>query len=87
MRSAGTVRLPSRAFAVAPESVSNESIVPVMRLNVTLPTVPNDVPSSHMTGSPTHSTQSSQLTPSALHAALSVASGTLRMTMRPSTMS
>ena len=86
-RSAGIVRLPNSALAVAPESVSNVSTIPVMRLKVTLPTMPSEVPSSVMTGSPTHSTQSSQLTPSALHAARSVASGTLRMAMRPSTMS
>ena len=38
--SAGMVRLPSRAFDVAPLSVSKQSTVPVRRLNVTLPTMP-----------------------------------------------
>ena len=79
--------MPSSTLAVAPASVSNESTAPVRRLNVTLPTWPYAWPSSVMTGRPSHSTQESQSTPSALHAARSVASGTSRITMRPSTKS
>lgn len=86
-RLAGISRLPKSALAVAPLSVVTESTTPVLRSNVTEPTTPSASPSSVMTGSPTHSTQASQSTPSALQAARLVAAGSLLTTMRPSSIS
>ena len=83
-RLAGISRLPSSALAVAPLSVPIDSIAPVVRLKDTDPTTPSVSPSLVMTGSPTHSTQSSHSTPSSLQAARLVAEGSLRTTMRPS---